>query len=207
MSAPLPATLIAGFGGGGKAQVIDALLRHKPEHEQWALIAPAGLLGGARLAQAPAGLWVETVAPGCPCCTGLTPFSTGLVALLRSLRNQPVTRLLIEGGAEGHIASVARLLDSAQFRPHVGLAYALAVIDPAWLANPAPTARAALLELAGAAHGLIAQPWAESTQARAAFAAFVDGLTPPKPWTPLIGGVLDTQFAQAALPTLLPSTA
>ena len=163
MPEPLPATLIAGFNSAAKGRVIDALLQYKPEGEQWALIAPASLLGSPRYAPgaAPAGLWVETVAPGCPCCTGLTPFSAGLTGLLRRLRDQPVTRLLIEGGNEGHVGNVARLLAREELRAHVVLTHVLAVIDPAWLAKPQAAAQIALRELANAADSLVASPWDE----------------------------------------------
>ena len=205
MHEPLPVTLIAGFNSAAKARVIDALLQYKPEGEQWALIAPASLLGSPRYAPgaAPAGLWVETVAPGCPCCTGLTPFSAGLTGLLRRLRDQPVTRLLIEGGNEGHADNVARLLGRAEFRAHVVLTHVLAVIDPAWLAKPQAAAQIALRELAQSADSLVASPWdagdATARSAFATFAAFAAGLTPPKPWTPLAAGVLEARFARAAL--------
>jgi G3E family GTPase len=199
LSPPLPALLVAGFGGPGRRLVTEALLRHQPADEAWALIAPAGLLGSARWpeGQAPANLWVETVAPGCPCCTGLTPFSAGLIALLRKLRDKAVTRLLIEGGSEGHIATVARLLRGETFREHLRLTHALAVIDPAWLANPAPAAQAALPELARAADSLVAAPWNETAQARSEFTAFANRCLPPRPWTPLAEGRLDPGFAHA----------
>ncbi|MDB5807124.1 MAG: cobalamin biosynthesis protein CobW [Betaproteobacteria bacterium] len=210
MSPALPALLIAGFGGPGRRLVTDALLRHKPADEAWALIAPAGLLGNARWpqGQAPASLWVETVAPGCPCCTGLTPFSAGLTALLRKLRDKSVTRLLIEGGSEGHIDSVARLLQGESFREHVRLAHALGVIDPAWLVNPAAPAQAALTELAQATDSLVAAPWNENAQARSDFTAFAKHFTPPRPWAPLAQAELAASFAQAVLSTsTLSSTA
>jgi hypothetical protein len=202
-AAPLPATLIAGFGATAKAPVIEALLRHKPKGESWALIAPAGLLG-ARYAQTATGLWVQTVAPGCPCCTGLMPFSTGLTALLRRLLGSGVTRLLIEGGAEGHIESVRRLLAQAQFAPHVQLVHATAVINPQWLDQGASAAQDALRELAGAADSLIAHPWEEEVGARAALARFAAEFTPAKPWTALAGGALEANFARAALPEQSP---
>jgi len=201
MAKRLPAILIAGFGGPGKKLVIDALLRHQPADEQWALIAQAGLLGGSRWRtdQTPAGLWLETVAPGCPCCTGLTPFSTGLTVLLRKLRDTPVTCLLIEGGGEGHIGSVARLLERDEFSPHVSLAHALAAIDPRWLAHPQPTAQEALQALADAADSLVAAPWEQSGAAHAGFDALARRFMPPKRWTALVDGALDPAFAQAVL--------
>ncbi|HEX4329954.1 MAG TPA: GTP-binding protein, partial [Burkholderiales bacterium] len=182
MTNPLPALLIAGFGGPGKTLVIDALLRHQPADAQWALIAPAGLLGQRWNSEPPPqGLWIETIAPGCPCCTGLTPFSAGLTALLRRLRDKPVTRLLIEGSSEGHIAAVARLLQGEALREHVRLTHALAVIDPVWLANPAAQAQAALAELAQAADSLVAAPWNEAWNknplARSEFTAFANRFT------------------------------
>ena len=200
MNPPLPATLIAGFGSGGQTQVIAALLRHKNAAEEWAVIAPAGLATGVLRAPnpAPPGVWFETVAPGCPCCTGLTPFSTGLTALLRRLRGRPVTRLLIEGGAEGHIGSVARLLQEDRFRQHLTLTRAVAVINPRWLDYPSPTAQAALLELAGAADALVASGWDDIDAAgRATFAAFAAGLHPAKPWTTLGAGEVDADFVLA----------
>jgi len=195
----LPTTLIAGFGGSGQARVIAALLRGKGAAEEWAVIAPAGPAAGALRAPHPApGVWYETVAPGCPCCTGLTPFSAGLTALLRRLRGRPVTRLLIEGGAEGHIQSVARMLGEERFRAHLTLTRAVAVIDPRWLANPAPSAQAALRELAGAADGLIASQWDDTDAAgRAAFSTFAAGLQPAKPWTALDAGEVDADFVLA----------
>lgn len=195
----LPATLIAGFAGPGKSQVIAALLQHRPAHEEWALIAPASLLGAPRQAERN-GLWVETVAPGCPCCTGLTPFSAGLTALLRRLRGRPVRRLLIEGGAEGHITTVAQLLARPEFAPHVRLSHALAVIDPAWLENPAARAREALRELARPADSLVAAPWDETPAARQVVEAFAHDFTPPKNWAPVIAGGLALDYARAALP-------
>jgi G3E family GTPase len=205
MTAPLPALLIAGFGGPGRRLVTEALLRHQPADQAWALIAPAGLLGDAHPASA--NLWVETVAPGCPCCTGLTPFSAGLTALLRRLRDKPVTRLLIEGGSEGHIGTVARLLRGETFRDHLRLAHALAVIDPAWLANPAAAAQGAPVELAQAADSLVAAPWNENPQAHSEFTAFAQRFTPPRPWAPLAQGRLEAGFAQAVLSTSTLSSA
>lgn len=200
----MPTTLIAGFGSGGQAQVIAALLRHKSAAEEWAVIAPAGLAAGALRAPDSAprptapGVWFETVAPGCPCCTGLTPFAAGLTALLRRLQGRPVTRLLIVGGAEGHIQSVARLLGEERFRAHLTLTGAVAVIDPRWLANPAPTAQAALRDLAGSADGLIASHWDDTDAAgRAAFTAFAAGLQPAQPWTTLGAGDVDADFVLA----------
>ncbi|HEY4373501.1 MAG TPA: GTP-binding protein [Burkholderiales bacterium] len=202
MNPPLPAIFVAGFGGTGKHQVIEALLAQRPAAEQWALIAPAGLLGAARFSGAPAdGVKMETVAPGCPCCTGLTPFSAGLVTLLRKLRDKPVTRLLIEGGSEGHIESVARLLQQPQFSPHVFLAHALAVIDPAWLANPSAAAQEALAGLAGAADSLVAAPWNENAPARSEFRDFAGRFAPSRPWTALEGVRLEADFVQAVLST------
>jgi G3E family GTPase len=176
----IPATLIAGFGGAGKARVIADLLRHKPADEQWALIAPAGASDpGAGIP----GVWFESVAPGCPCCTGLTPFSTGLTRLLRRLQGSAVSRLLIEGGPEGHITSVARLLAGEALRPYVVLAGSVAVIDPVWIANPAAFAQEALRRLADEADRLIASQWEQTDEpARAAFVAFAASFTPPRPW-------------------------
>lgn len=213
MSPPLPATLIAGFGSAAKAPVIEALLRHKPVDEQWALIAPAGLLGVPRVQGAP-GLVVQTVAPGCPCCTGLTPFSAGLVALLRRLRDTAVTRLLIEGGAEGHIATIRQLLAKPELSPHVALAHATAVINPEWLEQgEGSAAHAALMELAGSADSLIAHPWENaepmqptqsSNNTAADFGQWAASFAPPRPWAPLSGGALPAQFAQLLLPPRVP---
>jgi G3E family GTPase len=179
--AALPATLIAGFGGAGREQAIATLLRHQPQDQQWAVIATAGA-GQFSFA----GAWTEHVAPGCPCCTGLVPFSTGLTRLLRRLQGSAVSRLLIEGGPEGHIASVARLLAGEQFRQHVTLAGSVAVINPLWVANPAATAREALHRLADEAGALIASAWDEADAAtRSAFADFAASYAPPKPWMPM----------------------
>lgn len=186
---PIPACLIAGFGASGKANVIDTLLARKPLHEQWALIAP-----GARAAQP--GLWQEAIAPGCPCCTGLTPFSTGLVRLLRRLQGQTIHHLLIEGGSEGHAASVARLLAGAQFRPYVTLTRVVAVINPLWFAQPQAWAQEALEQLADTADAFVASKWDELDEsARAAFTARASAYNPPKPWTPLAGLTPDFAFA------------
>jgi G3E family GTPase len=178
----IPAILVAGFDAGAKAQVIAALLRQKPADQQWALIAaprtPAPAAGIA-------GVWIEEVAPGCPCCTGLTPFSAGLTRLLRRLQGSGVTRLLIEGGPEGHIAGIARLLAGAALRPHVVLAGRIAVLDPGWIVRPAASAQAALRELAGGADCLVASGWEQAgAAARSGFAAFAASFDPPKPWRP-----------------------
>jgi G3E family GTPase len=180
VAVPLPATLIAGFGAAGKAQVIAALLRQKPAGEEWAVITPTGAAGPAP--EMP-GVWLEPVAPGCPCCTGLTPFSAGLTRLLRRLRGSAVTRLLIEGGPEGHIAGVARLLAGEALAPYVVLARSVAVINPLWIANPAAFAHAALRQLAGEADRLIASPWDPAdAPGHAAFADFAASFDPAKPW-------------------------
>lgn len=192
-SRPIPACLIAGFGATGKAQAITTLLALRPPAEQWALIAPAG----GRAAQP--SLWLEEVAPGCPCCTGLTPFSTGLTRLLRRLQGQAVTRLLIEGGPEGHAASVARLLAGSQFSPYVSLTRVVAVLNPLWLANPEAFAQDALAQLLDSADALVANPWDESnSEAHAALAARAAAYNPPKPWTPLAG--LTPEFAFLSAP-------
>jgi G3E family GTPase len=186
---PIPACLIAGFGASGKANAIDTLLAHKPVNEQWALIAP-----GARAALP--GLWQEAIAPGCPCCTGLTPFSSGLVRLLRRLQGQVVSHLLIEGGSEGHAASVARLMAGEQFRPYVTLTRVVAVINPLWFAQPQAWAQESLEQLTGAADALVASQWDEMDEsARAAFTARTNAYNPPKPWTPLAALTPDFAFA------------
>src|SRR5579862_2418055 len=105
-AAPLPATLIAGFGRLALADTIATLLRQKPEHEEWAVLATAG---GNELP----GPYIERYAPGCPCCTALVPFAIHLTRLLRRIQGVGITRLLIEGGPEGHLASIARLLGGA----------------------------------------------------------------------------------------------
>lgn len=179
-AAPLATALVAGFGATGKAQAIAALLRRKAAHEQWALISPAA--DGAAAAGM-AGVWFEQVAPGCPCCTGLLPFSAGLTRLLRRVQGSKVNRLLIEGGPEGHIGSVARLLAGAQFRPYVALGAKIAVINPRWLTDPAVAARATLRELGDQADALVASNWdASGPAAREAFGAFAESFDPVKPW-------------------------
>ena len=207
MTHPVCAILVAGFAAAAKHQVINALLRHQPAGEQWALITPAGPLDNARWSggQPPPGLRVETVAPGCPCCTGLVPFSTGLTALLRRLRDASVARLLIEGGSEGHIESIARLLERDGFREHVALVHALAVIDPAWLADSRASAQAALDELGRAADSLVAAPWEESSAARAAFGTFAQKHS--KPRSTLTDGVLEPGFARTVLNSSTPASA
>lgn len=187
----IPACLIVGFGATGKAQAVDALLARKPANQQWALIAP-----GARAAQP--GLWQEAIAPGCPCCTGLTPFAAGLTRLLRRLQGQTIHHLLIEGGPEGHAASVARLLAGEQFRPYIALTRVVAVLNPQWFARPQAFAQEALEQLAGAADALVASQWDEvDSSARAAFTARAAAYNPPKPWTPLAGLMPDFAFASA----------
>lgn len=138
----VPATLVTGLPGAGKAALLRQWLAAKPAGERWALLLnrpdAAGLrvrLPGGR-ADAGDGFAadaIETIG-GCACCSGRLAFET---ALLRLLRRGPWSRLLIELDGSGDPARFVDLLRAGAARRHLRLDEVVAVTDAetarAWL--------------------------------------------------------------------------
>ena len=100
----------------------------------------------------PAMYELETVAPGCPCCSGQLPFRVGLTRLLRRLHARPMrARLLIEAGADGHVESVKAALRRPPFAQLLSLAGTLAVVDLSAFAALADAGRVRVAEMCAAA--------------------------------------------------------
>ena len=75
--------LITGFLGVGKTTAILHLLKHKPEHEKWAvLVNEFGEVGVDGAILESQGAVVREVPGGCLCCVSGLPFQMGLNMLI-----------------------------------------------------------------------------------------------------------------------------
>ena len=122
----VPATLVVGFRGAGKDQLIDALLRMRPSDRRWTLIGPGPTPPAVRSA---AMTDFQSLPAGCMCCTGLVPFRAGLTQLLRQRKLSPPARLIIDAGAQAHARRTRAELGSQRFVGTLKLTSTIAMID------------------------------------------------------------------------------
>lgn len=134
MKQPIPTNLILGFLGVGKTTAILDLLKHKPDHETWAvLVNEFGAVGidGALLAGQ--GAVVREVPGGCMCCVAGLPMQIGLNRLIHDARPD---RLLIEPTGLGHPTQIIDILTSEHYADVVRLNAVIGLVDPRRLDDP-----------------------------------------------------------------------
>ncbi|MFO7529224.1 MAG: GTP-binding protein [Marinobacter sp.] len=134
ISHPIPTNLILGFLGVGKTTAILDLLRHKPEHETWAvLVNEFGEVGidGALLETE--GAFVREIPGGCMCCVAGLPMQVGLNQLIHKARPD---RLLIEPTGLGHPSQILDTLISEHYRDILAIGPVITLVDPRKLEDP-----------------------------------------------------------------------
>ncbi|WP_372987017.1 CobW family GTP-binding protein [Marinobacter sp.] len=134
ISHPIPTNLILGFLGVGKTTAILDLLRHKPEHETWAvLVNEFGEVGidGALLENE--GAFVREIPGGCMCCVAGLPMQIGLNQLIQKARPD---RLLIEPTGLGHPSQILETLTSEHYRDILAIGPVITLVDPRKLEDP-----------------------------------------------------------------------
>ncbi|MGF2736223.1 CobW family GTP-binding protein [Marinobacter sp. DUT-1] len=134
ISRPIPTSLILGFLGVGKTTAILDLLRHKPEHETWAvLVNEFGEVGidGALLETE--GAFVREIPGGCMCCVAGLPMQIGLNQLIHKARPD---RLLIEPTGLGHPSQILDTLTSEHYRDILAIGPVITLVDPRKLEDP-----------------------------------------------------------------------
>ena len=138
--ADVPVTVITGFLGVGKTTAMLDLLQHRTtgseegQNDRWAvLVNEFGEIGidGAILESD--GLAVAEVPGGCICCSAGLALRTTLVRLLREQRP---TRLLIEPTGLAHPASVIDTLRSPGLREAVQVKAVIGLVDPRHVRSP-----------------------------------------------------------------------
>ncbi|AWB65161.1 cobalamin biosynthesis protein CobW [Saccharobesus litoralis] len=128
----VPTHIISGFLGSGKTTVISHLLKHKPQHENWAvLVNEFGKVGidGSLIKSTSSQdnqIFVKEVPGGCMCCAAGVPVNVALVEILRKIKPD---RLLIEPSGLGHLDEIVDILQSETFRHHIGLGYTITLVD------------------------------------------------------------------------------
>lgn len=134
VSRPIPTNLILGFLGVGKTTAILDLLKHKPEHETWAvLVNEFGEVGidGALLETE--GAFVREIPGGCMCCVAGLPMQIGLNQLIHRARPD---RLLIEPTGLGHPSQILDTLTSEHYRNVLTIGPVITLVDPRKLEDP-----------------------------------------------------------------------
>ena len=131
--------VITGFLGTGKTTLIMHLLKHKPEHEKWAVLVnefgEIGVDGAILQAQAgeSSGIAIREVPGGCLCCAAGLPFQIGMNWLIA--REKPDV-LLIEPTGLGHPAELLDSLHSDSYRSVLEVGATLTLVDARHLSNP-----------------------------------------------------------------------
>ncbi|MFL0807378.1 MAG: GTP-binding protein [Oceanobacter sp.] len=131
--------VITGFLGTGKTTLIMHLLKHKPEHEKWAVLVnefgEIGVDGAILQAQAgeASGIAIREVPGGCLCCAAGLPFQIGINWLIA--REKPDV-LLIEPTGLGHPAELLDSLRSDSYCSVLEVGATLTLVDARHLSNP-----------------------------------------------------------------------
>lgn len=128
----VPTNVITGFLGAGKTTAILHLLRHKPEHERWAVLVnefgeigvDGTLVKGTHTEEE--GIFVREVPGGCMCCTAGLPMQIALNQLLAKARPH---RLLIEPTGLGHPAEVLQTLAAEHYRDVLSIQKTITLVD------------------------------------------------------------------------------
>ena len=159
--ADIPANVIIGRRGPGKAAFLDALLALRPAGEPWALLRNDGEKGpGIFAAPDQAGISISQVADGCICCSAQVELRVALTRLLREARPR---RLLIEPSSQAKLPEVLRLLTDRWLAPVLNPRATIGFIDAHDAGIPAePWLSCDVLAVAN----IRAAPTLESLQAR-----------------------------------------
>lgn len=128
----VPTNIITGFLGAGKTSTILALLKNKPEDENWAVLVnefgeigiDGSIIEGKHSEQQ--GVFIREVPGGCMCCTAGLPMRVALTQLIR--RAKP-DRLLIEPTGLGHPKEVLQTLRDESFRKVISVQKIITLID------------------------------------------------------------------------------
>ena len=119
--------LITGFLGVGKTTAILHLLKHKPEHEKWAvLVNEFGEVGVDGAILESQGAVVREVPGGCLCCVSGLPFQMGLNMLIA--REKPDV-ILIEPTGLGHPRRVLQTLINDHYKNTLELGAGICLLD------------------------------------------------------------------------------
>lgn len=133
----VPTNIITGFLGAGKTSLILYLLKHKPEHERWAVLVNefgevgvdgslfVGLAGGR-------DVFIREVPGGCMCCAAGLPMHIALNQLLA--RAKP-DRLLIEPTGLGHPKEILQVLNAEHYQEVLSVGPTLTLVDARNLAD------------------------------------------------------------------------
>lgn len=132
---PVPTTLLVGHLGVGKTTAIQALLRHRPSDEHWAvLVNEFGEIGiDAAITGEMPGLSLREVPGGCLCCVNALPLQVALTELLRRARPD---RLLIEPSGLGHPAQLVDLLRTPPLANALAPRAVIGLVDPRQWGTP-----------------------------------------------------------------------
>ncbi|MBD3640237.1 MAG: GTP-binding protein [Marinobacter sp.] len=134
ISRPIPTNLILGFLGVGKTTAILELLKHKPEHETWAvLVNEFGEVGIDGTLLETEGAFVREIPGGCMCCVAGLPMQIGLNQLIHKARPD---RLLIEPTGLGHPSQILDTLTSEPYRDILAIGPVITLVDPRKLEDP-----------------------------------------------------------------------
>ncbi|NTS77246.1 GTP-binding protein [Catenovulum sp. SM1970] len=137
ISRPIPTHIITGFLGSGKTTAILALLKNKPENENWAvLVNEFGQVGvdGALISGQTSGqqIYMREVPGGCMCCVSGLPMQIALNQLLSEAKPD---RLLIEPSGLGHPIEVLDKLTNDYYQGILKLQSTVTLVDARNLAD------------------------------------------------------------------------
>lgn len=142
MFSAIPTNIITGFLGAGKTTAITALLKQRPEGENWAVLVnefgevsiDQALLGDSgEERDLGDGVTVRDLPGGCLCCTMGVPFQ---VALNKLVKDSNPDRIIIEPTGLGHPAQLIESLLQPPFDVVLDLRAVVCLIDPDRFAEP-----------------------------------------------------------------------
>lgn len=128
----VPTNIITGFLGVGKTSAILRLMRHKPDHERWAILVnefgEIGVDGSLFQGQhsEEQGVFIREVPGGCMCCAAGLPMTVALNQLLAQAKPD---RLLIEPTGLGHPKEVLETLSADHYKHILSLQKTLTLVD------------------------------------------------------------------------------
>ena len=129
----IPTNIITGFLGVGKTTAILHLLKHKPEHENWAvLVNEFGKIGIDGEVIQTQGATVKEIPGGCMCCAAGVNMKVGLNALIKQARPD---RLLIEPTGIGHPQQILNILSQPPYDKLLDMRACICLLDPRNLLN------------------------------------------------------------------------
>ncbi len=120
--------IISGFLGAGKTTLLQQILKHKPQHEVWAvLMNEFGQIGiDQQLIVQDEGYAIKEVLGGCLCCSSQLPMQ---LALSRLIHEQKPDRLFIETTGLGHPAQLIDQLNEPHWHSTLALQAPITVIN------------------------------------------------------------------------------